>query len=312
MDRRTFVGGSLSLAGLTATGCSLDLPDIAVPELGPGNRFAAMLRQIEGEANGTLGVEFIDVTTGQSGGINRDMRFGHASSFKLSLAAFLLARDAAGEINADKLVRWDESDMMRPSAFTREHIDTGATLRDLARATQTTSDNPAANILLRELGGPSALTGFWRSLGDETSRLDRYEPEVNLVPPTEVRDTTTPAAMARTVSKLVYGSALPEAQRAELKSWMVDTTTGLRRVRAGLPKDWLAGDKTGTGLTPGTGGTYIDIGFVESSKGGRFVFAAYFRPAGTDSTYSRAHEEPLMRVGEVLTAFGRDRKRSDQ
>ncbi|MEL7219623.1 MAG: class A beta-lactamase, partial [Pseudomonadota bacterium] len=245
MNRRTFVGSSLAMASLAASGCSLEFPDVSAPELGPGNRFEAMLRQIEGEANGTLGAEFLDINSGQSVGINRDDRFGHASSFKLSLAAFLLARHAAGGIDADKLVRWDESDMMRPSAFTRARIDTGATLRELARATQTTSDNPAANIILRELGGPAALTGFWRSLGDEVSRLDRYEPEVNLVPPTEVRDTTTPSAMARTVSKLVYGDALPAAERAELKGWMIDTSTGLRRIRSALPEDWLAGDKTG-------------------------------------------------------------------
>ena len=207
LDRRTFVGASLIMLGPTASGCSVELPEIAAPELGPGNRFEAMLRRIEGEANGTLGAEFLDINSGQSVGINRDMRFGHASSFKLSLAAFLLARHAAGEVDADKLVRWDESDMMRPSAFTRARLDTGATLRELARATQTTSDNPAANIILRELGGPAALTWFWRSIGDDVSRLDRYEPEVNLVPPTEVRDTTTPSAMARTVSKLVYGDA---------------------------------------------------------------------------------------------------------
>ncbi|MEO1222143.1 MAG: class A beta-lactamase [Pseudomonadota bacterium] len=303
MNRRTFVGSSLAMASLAASGCSLEFPDVSAPELGPGNRFEAMLRQIEGEANGTLGAEFLDINSGQSVGINRDDRFGHASSFKLSLAAFLLARHAAGGIDADKLVRWDESDMMRPSAFTRARIDTGATLRELARATQTTSDNPAANIILRELGGPAALTGFWRSLGDEVSRLDRYEPEVNLVPPTEVRDTTTPSAMARTVSKLVYGDALPAAERAELKGWMIDTSTGLRRIRSALPEDWLAGDKTGTGLTPGTGGTYIDIGFVEPPQRGPLVFAAYWRPAGTDSSYDRVHEEPLARVGKVLKDF---------
>ena len=310
MDRRRFVSSSLTLAGLAASGCSLDLPEIAAPELGPGNRFEAMLRQIDGEADGTLGAEFVDIASGQSVGINRNMRFGHASSFKLSLAALLLARHAAGEVDADRMVRWDESDMMRPSAFTRERIDTGATLRELARATQTTSDNPAANILLRELGGPTALTGFWRSLGDDVSRLDRYEPEVNLVPPTEVRDTTTPAAMARTVAKLVYGDALPEHERAELKGWMVDTVTGLNRVRAGLQEEWAAGDKTGTGLTPGTGGTYIDIGFVEPSGEGRgpLTFAAYYRPAGTVSTYDRGHEAILVQAGEVLGKYAKTEK----
>lgn len=308
-SRRFFVAGSAAATlttGLGVGGCSASLPSVTPPELGPGNRFEAMLRQIEGETGGTLGAQFVETENGRLAGINIDKRFAHASSFKFSLAAMLLARHAAGEENADRRVRWGESDMMRPDTFTRPNLETGATLRELARATQTTSDNPAANILLRELGGPQAVTQFWRSLGDDVSRLDRNEPTVNLVPPGEVRDTSTPAAMSRTVAKVIYGDALPEAERAELKGWMVETVTGLARVRGGLPDDWLAGDKTGTGLTPGTGGTYVDIGFVEAPDHSPVTFAAYYSPPGTDSSYDRSHEAPLAQVGKVLSRFAKD------
>lgn len=297
LDRREVVAGGLALAGLAAGGCSTRPVASKTPD------FASRLRAIESASGGTLGAEFLDVATGRSNGINTDVRFAHASSFKLSLAAMLLARHAARQEDADRLVRWTESEMMRPDSFTRPNLATGASLRELARATQTTSDNPAANIILRELGGPGALTQFWRSIGDDVSRLDRNEPTVNLVPPGEVRDTTTPAAMARTVAKIVYGDVLPEAERAELKGWMVNTVTGLGRVRAGLPEEWLAGDKTGTGLTEGTGGTYIDIGFVEAPGRTPVTFAVYYRPPGTDSSYDRVHEAPLARVGEVLNDF---------
>lgn len=305
MDRRTFVGGGLVVAGFAASGCSVDLPKIEVPEMGPGNKYAALLRQIEGEFGGTLGAEIFDVTSGQSAGLNNDVRFGHCSSFKLSLAAKILQRDATGEDSAERRVTWSEGDLMSVSPFTTRTLSQGATLRELAEATQKYSDNAAANILLREIGGPAALTAFWRSLGDDVSRLDRYEPTLNLVPPTEVRDTTTPAAMARTVAKLIYGDALPEAERATLRQWMVDTPTGLDRVRKALPEDWRAGDKTGTGLAPATGGIYIDIGFVEPPERGPLTYAAYYRPAGTDNTYDKAHEEPLARAGEVLASFAK-------
>ncbi|WP_298336369.1 class A beta-lactamase [uncultured Erythrobacter sp.] len=303
IDRRQFVGGTLTLAGFAVSGCSLDFPQVAVPELGPGNRFEAMLRQIEGKTNGTLGAEFVDVASGQSVGINRNMRFGHCSSFKLSLAAMILQRNASGEDNADRRVMWSEDDLMFVSPFTTRRLSEGATLRELAEATQKYSDNAAANILLREIGGPAALTAFWRSLGDDVSRLDRIEPALNNVPPTEIRDTTTPAAMARTVAKLAYGDALPEGEQATLRQWMVDTPTGLDRVRQGLPEEWRAGDKTGTGLAPGTGGIYIDIGFVEPPTRGALAYATYYRPAGTDNSYDKAHEEPLAQIGQVLGAF---------
>lgn len=304
INRRIFVGGSLALA---ASGC---IP----PDQSPIGRLAAQLRLIEaGEMDGlggTLGAEIFEPETGMAVGINQDRRFGHASSFKFSLAAMLLAKHAAGAIDADARVTWSEADMMTPDSFTRERLATGATLRELAEATQKTSDNPAANILLRALGGPAALTGFWRSLGDEVSRVDRFEPEMNNVPEGEFRDTTTPAAMARTVARILYGDTLPETERAQLRQWMIDTQTGLRRVRAGLPADWVAGDKTGTSGLVGNTSNYIDIGFAEPTKGRPAItFAAYYRARSAGPEVSAGAERVLMRVGRVIREFAERDKR---
>ncbi|MBA4043845.1 MAG: class A beta-lactamase [Erythrobacter sp.] len=294
IDRRFFIGGSLAL------GASACIP----PDQSPIGRLAAELRLIEAVAGGSLGVTLLNTVTGQNIGINQDQRFGHASSFKFSLAALLLQRHAAGAIDADKRVTWTAADMLDHAPFTRERIATGATLRELARATQVTSDNPAANILMRELGGPAAVTAFWRSIGDEVSRLDRIEPEMNIVPPSEFRDTTTPAAMARTVAKIVFGDVLPEAERAELKSWMVATETGSRRVRAGLPEGWVAGDKTGSSGLIGTEYNYIDIGFAEGPKGEPpITFACYFRARGPADTMKTRAELALSRIGKVIKEF---------
>jgi len=294
MDRRLFIGGTLAL------GASACIP----PDQSPMGRLAAELRLIEAAGNGTLGVELFDTVSGMSVGLNRDRRFGHASSFKLSLAALLLQRHAAGAIDADKRVTWTEAEMLEYAPFTRERIGTGATLRELARATQITSDNPAANILLRNLGGPAGLTAFWRSIGDEVSRLDRYEPEMNIVPSAEFRDTATPSAMARNVAKIIYGDVLPEAERAELKGWMIAAETGLKRVRAGLPEGWVAGDKTGTSGMVGTEGNYIDIGFAEGPKGQPpITFACYFRARQGDDDMAARAELTLSRVGRIIKEF---------
>jgi beta-lactamase class A len=295
IDRRHFIGGTLAL------GASACIP----PDQSPLGRLAAELRIIEAAGDGTLGVEIYNTVSELSVGINQDRRFGHASSFKFSLAALLLQRHAAGTIDADKRVTWTEADMLNPAPFTRERIGTGATLRELARATQTTSDNPAANILLRALGGPAGLTAFWRSMGDEASRMDRYEPDNNLVPPTEFRDTATPAAMARDVARIIYGDVLPEAERSELKGWMIETQTGVRRVRAGLPEGWVAGDKTGTsGLIGANEYNYIDIGFAEGPKGQPpITFACYFRARQTADDMLPGGEMTLARVGKVITEF---------
>lgn len=305
ITRRGWIGGTLALA---ASGC---IP----PDQSPIGRLTAQLRLIEAgdleSEGGTLGVAIFEPETGTAMGLNQDRRFGHASSFKFSLAAMLLARDAAGQIDADRRVTWSQAELMHVSPFTTARLAEGATLRELARAAQTTSDNTAANILLRELGGPPALTGFWRSIGDAVSRLDRYEPALNDVPVTEFRDTTTPEAMARTVAAIIYGGALPPAGRAMLRQWMIETETGRERVRAGLPADWVAGDKTGTsGLIDGSEYTYVDIGFVEPSKGRPAVtFAAYYRARQSEDAILPSGQRVLMRVGRVIREFvERDRR----
>ncbi len=294
IDRRHFIGGSMAL------GASACIP----PDQSPIGRLAAELRLIEGTSGGTLGVSLYNTASGMTVGINQDRRFGHCSSFKLSLAAMVLAFDAAGHLDADRLVTWREAELLPVSPFTRERLADGATLRELARATQTTSDNTAANVLLRELGGPAMMTQFWRNIGDDISRLDRTEPALNNVPVTEFRDTTTPAAMARTVAKLVYGDVMSEAARAELKEWMIATETGLNRVRAGLPEGWVAGDKTGTSLAANIGSIYVDIGFAEGPEGEPpITFAAYFVARETHEDMDPAALATLAQVGRVIKEF---------
>ena len=293
IDRRFFIGGAAAL------GLSACVP----PDQSPLGRMQATLRLIEAKAGGTLGVDIYDTQTGVSVGLNRDRRFGHCSSFKLSLAAMVLALDAADEIDASRRVTWTKDDLMFVSPFTEKRLAEGASLLELAEYTQKYSDNTAANVLLRELGGPAALTGFWRSIGDGVSRLDRTEPELNNQPVTEYRDTTTPAAMARTVAKLLYGDVLPEPSEALLRQWTIDTPTGARRVRAGLPEGWVAGDKTGTSIWPGMGSLYVDIGFVEPPDHPPITFATYYRARETHDGMDPASEAALASVGEVIEDF---------
>lgn len=293
IERRAFLGGALALG---ASAC--------VPvERSVFGRLDARLRIIEAAGNGTLGAEIYDTSSGRSLGINRTLRFGHCSSFKLSLSAMVLARHASGAIDADKRVTWTGDELMFVSPFTTQRLAEGASLRELAEATQKLSDNAAANILLRELGGPAALTTFWREIGDTASRLDRTEPSLNNVPPTEVRDTSTPMAMARTVAKLTFGDVLSAADRTSLKQWMVDTTTGANRVRAGIPREWLAGDKTGTSIWPRMGSLYVDIGFIEPPGRAPLTFAAYFRARETHDGIDPASEAALAKIGDVIADF---------
>jgi beta-lactamase class A len=128
----------------------------------------------------------------------------------------------------------------------------------LCEAAVTVSDNPAANLLLASAGGPAGVTAFARRIGDDVTRLDRTEPTLNEGTPGDPRDTSTPRAMAATLQKLLLGDALSHESRAQLTAWTAATTTGPKRLRAGLPNDWRLAHKTGTGRL----GTTNDIGIA--------------------------------------------------
>lgn len=292
-DRRSLLAGG-AVFGLAA----------CVPiDISPVGRLSAKLRIIEAASGGTLGVSIRNVATGQSLDYKPDQLFGHCSSFKLSLAAMVLKLDQSGEIDTGERLRWTADDLMSVSPFTTERLATGATILELAEATQKHSDNTAANILLKRLGGPARLTRFWREIGDQTSRLDRTEPALNNVPVGEIQDTTSPQAMALTLERLVFGDVLSPDRRALLQTWMAETRTGARRVRAGLPEGWTAGDKTGTSIWPGMGSLYVDIGFAVSPGGAHFAFAAYYRALASHDGMDPASEDVLRQVGQVLAQF---------
>ncbi|MFD0540529.1 class A beta-lactamase [Actinomadura luteofluorescens] len=147
-------------------------------------------------------------------------------------------------------------------------MDTGMTVAALCHAAITQSDNTAGNLVLKEIGGPAGLTAFFRSLGDTVSRSDRWETDLNIWKPGELRDTTAPRPWAGDLRALTVGDALVPADRKQLIDWMKATVTGDKRIRAGLPKSWTVGDKTGTG---GVYGTANDIAIAWPPSGAPLV-----------------------------------------
>lgn len=266
-------------------------------------RLAAKLRLIEVSSGGTLGAMMLNTADGQAIGHNTGERFAMCSTFKASLAAVALDRAAKGTLNLDKVLRWRDSDLQSHAPFAKERLASGATIRELARAAQVLSDNTAANLVLDAIGGPAALTQFWRSLGDDVSRLDNIEPLLNVVLPGTVENTTTPDAMARTLAKILFGGGVAPQAAQTLQQWMRETQTGTKKVRAGLPDDWMAGDKTGfSGSSPGMQGVSADIGFAIPVDGAPIVFATYHR-ATTVGPPSPMADAAMAQVGGVIRRF---------
>jgi len=198
------------------------------------------LAALEAQRGGRLGAFVLDTGSGRNFGWRADERFGLCSTFKLLLAGVLMRQAEAGELDLAEVLSFAEADRVPHMPVTGPLLEAGKgmaqlSILGLAEATQKTSDNLAANLLLARLGGPARLTALLREMGDPATRIDRIEPAMNLVPAGELRDTTTPEAMARTAAALLVGDALNDTHRAQLVQWTVDTQTGLRRLRFGLP-----------------------------------------------------------------------------
>ncbi|WP_442943056.1 class A beta-lactamase [Nocardia sp. NBC_01503] len=202
---------------------------------------------LEAKAGGRLGVYAIDTGSGESVAYRDGERFPIASTFKGVACGTLLRAHPLASGFFDQVIHYPASDLVSYSPETEKHVDSGMTVGELCKAAITLSDNTAGNQILKLLGGPEGLTAAIRTLGDPTTRLDRWETELNTAIPGDERDTTTPAALAADYRTLVLGDALAEPERAQLKSWLLANTTGGKRVRAGVPADWTVADKTGTG-----------------------------------------------------------------
>ncbi|KYF63386.1 class A beta-lactamase [Sorangium cellulosum] len=320
-SRRGFLGGAASIllvgcggaqqprpAGAEAPGASAaTAPAAAAPTTSsrtaspePPAQTAPALARIEAQLGGRLGVAALDTANGARIGHRAGERFAMCSTFKSLLAACVLARVDQGQLTLDRRIAYRESDLLEHAPVARARLAEGSlTVEELCAAAVEVSDNTAANLLLAQIGGPAGLTAYLRGLGDQVTRLDRDEPALNTNLPGDPRDTSTPDAMTDTYRSLLVGDrALREASRARLKAWMVRATTGLARLRAGLPRDWVVGDKTGTGEN----GIANDVAVAWPPSRAPIVVACFVEaPSASVDARNAAHAE-VARL--VAAAFG--------
>lgn len=258
---------------------------------------AADFAALEAASGGGLGVCILDTGSGRRVGHRQDERFPMCSTFKALLAAAVLAGVDRGQWSLDQRIAVREANLVPHAPLTRRHVGKDLTVRDLCRATMTTSDNPAANLLFGLMGGPPALTAFLRAHGDAVTRSDRLEPEMNAFAPDDPRDTTSPAVMAASLARFAVGDALSPAARQQLADWLIDNATGDTCLRAGLGPRWRVGDKTGSDGK----GTRNDVAVLWPRSGGApWVVSAYLQGATVDSDQRDA---VLARAGQLADAL---------
>lgn len=259
----------------------------------PAPDFASLERQLRGR----VGVSVLDVASRRQLTYRADERFPLCSTFKWLLAAHVLSRVDHGREELTRFIPYAQGNLLEHAPITRAQVTSGGmTISALLGAAIRYSDNTAANLLLRSVGGPSALTAYLRSIGDAITRMDRVEPELNNAVPGDVRDTTTPRAMVGALNALLVQDRLSVSSRALLLSWLEGNTTGAEKLRAGLPGGWRVGDKTGAGGY----GTTNDVAIIWPSADRPLLVAAYL----TETTASlAARNQALAAIGHAVAMW---------
>ncbi|KUJ65628.1 class A beta-lactamase [Streptomyces albus subsp. albus] len=298
--RRAVLGGLAMLAALPLAACghgstqASPAPPAATRRPEPAvKRFAGDFKALERKYGARLGVYAIDTGTGREVAHNDNERFAYASTFKAFAAAAVLRRYSLSGMG--KVIKYSKGDLVDHSPVTEKHVETGMTLRELGDAAVRYSDNTAANLLFDALGGPKGLAAALEEVGDTDTRVERREPELNQWSPGTTRDTTTPRAWAGDLRAFVLGDALGKDERAQITEWLRTNTTGDELIRAGIPKGWVVGDKTGGG---GVYGVRNDIAVVWPPHAAPIVMAIMSHRGTEDAGYD---DKLIAEAASVVT-----------
>lgn len=272
LSRRQALFGGLTLVAAAACATKPALADPAAPLPPINERIGALERR----HNAYVGLFAADLDGGRSISHRGQEAFAMCSTFKAYASARVLQMVEGGELTLDHKVLVDPSAIVTNSPRTQPRAGSEMTLDELCQAALQVSDNTAANLLLKTIGGPSAITAFARSIGDPSSRLDRWETELNSAVPGDPRDTSTPYALGRGYRDLLTGDALASPQRQQVEDWMRANETS--SMRAGLPPGWTTADKTGSGDY----GSTNDVGVAYGPSGQRLLLAIMTRSQVND------------------------------
>ncbi|GLU47069.1 class A beta-lactamase [Nocardiopsis ansamitocini] len=272
----------LPLVGCTTPGESSAPVSATTTQTAAPVAFEQEFQQLEADFDARLGVYALDTGTDETVAYNADERFAYASTFKALIVGAVLQQNSVDEM--EKVVTYSSEDLVPYSPITEQHVDTGMTLLEVSDAAIRYSDNTAANLLFHELGGPSGLGDALKGIGDDVTHVDRLEPDLNEATPGDIRDTSTPQALAGSLEEYTLGDTLPDDKRTILVDMLKGNTTGDELIRAGVPEGWEVGDKTGGGGY----GTRNDIAVIWPPNDDPIILAVLSSRDEEDAEYDNA------------------------
>ena len=248
---------------------------------GEGESSDLNFRELEEKYDAQIGIYVLDTNDGSEIAYNADKRFAYCSTHKFLSVGALLRRKSLGELDERKIFTAEE--IVPHSPITQENVGGGLTLAEICEASLRVSDNTAANLVLKELGGVEGFKATLREIGDDVTEPARLEPELNIFAPDDIRDTTTPRQIAHDLERYLLGVLLSDEKKFLLATWLSDNAITDELIKAGVPQGWKVLDKSGTGNF----GTRNDVAIVCPPNRKPIVVAIMTRRNEADAEFAR-------------------------
>jgi beta-lactamase class A len=202
-----------------------------------------------------VGIAALDLNTGETISIKGDTPFPMASTVKVAIAALYLSQVDKGQKTLDDTVH-------------------GQSVRTLMNKMLIYSDNHAADILFKDVGGPRAVHHYLTSNGIHGVRVDRTIAQLLAAKRDlwDARDSSTPKGMIELLKRIYKAEIISPKSRDYLLSVMAKCHTGRNRMKWLLPAGTPVEHKTGT-----LNGLSDDVGFISMPDGHRIAVAIFAR-----------------------------------
>jgi beta-lactamase class A len=295
-------------------------------------RLEQQIEYVSHASDGIVGVGAVHLETGRGVSLRGSEAFPMASAFKLPVAVQVLSMVDEGRLTLDKMVSVTPSDLHPGSGKLTElffHPGVSLSIANLMELALVISDNTAADLLLREAGGPAGVTARMRALGLTGIRVDRstamlisdWQGAKNLPPESQwnrelwdklydavpqsehmrarraemadPRDTATPDDMTRLLTRLWKRDLLTPQSTAILLGILDRCETGKSRIKGLLPQGTDVAHKTGS-----LGGVANDIGFITLPGDAGHVAVSVFTKASNKP--EEASEKAIAEISRTL------------
>ena len=259
-------------------------------------------QEITSTFDGVVGIAVLDLQNGTMVTMNEDKHFPMQSVFKYPLAMAIMDQIDKGKLSLHQKIHLTKRDLL-PDTYSpirdkyENEKDPVLTLKEILSYTVSRSDNNGCDLMFRLLGGPKNVDDYIHSIGIKDISIVATEEDMHKEWNVQFTNWCTPVAMTNLLKTFYQGNVLSKPSHDTLLKIMEETSTGVNRLKALLPKGTIIAHKTGTSDTKdGVTAAINDVGIITLPDGRHFAITVY---ASNSKWPTEKIEEVVAKVGKA-------------